>query len=226
VVARRELFAAALSCAVGAALVILAVGRQWASVVVVGAGTPLSASLTGRELAGPAAAFGWAGLAGLAALVAVRGHARVAVGAALVAFGVGAGYDSVAGVRRARVLAVAEDKSNLTAVLSTEVHHNGWWMVCAAGGGLLVVAGLLTAVRGRRWPGLSSRYQPPGRDAAADGRPGERRSGDGGGMAPAERDPSRLWRSLDRGEDPTDDGGPGASGASGAAGLRGGGRDG
>ncbi|HEX6472419.1 MAG TPA: Trp biosynthesis-associated membrane protein [Streptosporangiaceae bacterium] len=217
---RRELFAAALLCAVGAALVVLAAGRQWAVVEVVGAGTPLSASLTGRELAGPAAAFGWAGLAGLAALVAVRGRARVAVGAALVAFGFGAAYDSVAGVRRGHVLAVAEDRSNLTAVLSTEVHHNGWWVVCAAGGGLLVVAGLLAVLRGRRWPGLSARYQRPGRaDAAADAG-----SGQGGTGAPVEVDSSMLWRSLDRGEDPTDDGD--GAGASGSAAHGGGGRDG
>lgn len=197
--ARRELFAAALLSAVGAALVLMAVGRPWATVEVVGAGTPLSASLTGHDLAGPAAALGWAGLAGLAALVAVHGRARVAVGAALMAFGVGAGYDSVAGIRRARVLAVAEDKSNLTAVLSTNVHHSTWWAVCAAGGALLVAAGLLTVARGLRWPGLSDRYQPPGRDG-----PAEADSGHDAGGAAAEADPSRLWRSLDRGEDPTD----------------------
>src|SRR6266545_6587923 len=115
--ARRELLTAALLCAAGAGLVILAAGQRWIGVDVVGAGTPISPALTGRDLAGPAAALGWAGLAGLAALIAVRGRARMAVGVALVAFGAGAGYESAAGVGRAHVLSVVADKSNLTGFL-------------------------------------------------------------------------------------------------------------
>jgi hypothetical protein len=51
---------------------------------------------------------------------------------------------------------------------------------------VLMLAGLITAVWGRQWPALSSRF-------SAD---------------PSSRslDPGSLWRDLDRGTDPTDDG--------------------
>jgi uncharacterized membrane protein (TIGR02234 family) len=228
--ARRELLAAALLCAAGAGLIILAAGRRWSGVDVVGAGTPISQALTGRDLAGPAAALGWAGLGGLAALLAVRGRARTAVGAVLAVFGAGAGYDCVAGVERAHVLSVAADKSNLTAFLSTDVHTGAWWAVAAAGGVLLAAAGLLTVLRGARWPGMSARYEPvarggrgpapggpaPGGPAVADSGPPDADAGadadaDGARTGPAATDPSRLWQALDRGEDPTDGRGRGAS---------------
>jgi uncharacterized membrane protein (TIGR02234 family) len=227
VAARRELLAAALLCAAGAGLIILAAGRHWAGVEVVGAGTPISQALTGRDLAGPAAALGWAGLGGLAALLAVRGRARTAVGAVLLTFGAGAGYDSAAGVGRAHVLSAVADKSNLSAFLSTDVHMGAWWAVSLAGGVLLAASGLLTIIRGGRWPGMSARYEPASgapptavdpvvldpavsdpvasdpvmsgpvvSDAVA---PGAAAAGSG----PADADPSRLWKALDRGEDPT-----------------------
>jgi uncharacterized membrane protein (TIGR02234 family) len=189
--ARRELAVAGLLCAAGAGLVVTAAGRQWAAATITGAGTPISQQLTGRELAGAAAALGWAGLAGLAALVAVSGRARVAVGGLLAVFGAGAAAASAAGVRRAHVLAVLADKNNFTAFLSTDLQTGSWWAASAAGGVLLAAAGLLTIVRGGRWPGMSARYDrggAGGRGAAAD---------------PGEPDPSRLWKSLDRGEDPT-----------------------
>jgi uncharacterized membrane protein (TIGR02234 family) len=196
--ARRELLAAALLCAAGAGLVVLAAGRRWTGVDVVGAGTPITQDLTGRDLAAPAAALGWAGLAGLAALLAVHGRARVAVGAALAAFGAVIGYFSAAGVGRAHVLSAVADKSNLTTFLSTDVHTSAWWAVSLAGGVLLAAAGLLTIVRGGGWPGMSARYEP----AAAAGALARE--------APdAEADSSGLWKSLDRGEDPTDGGGSG-----------------
>ncbi|HZB34384.1 MAG TPA: Trp biosynthesis-associated membrane protein [Streptosporangiaceae bacterium] len=215
--ARRGLLLAALLCAAGAGLVLLAAGRRWAGVEIVGAGTPIVRALTGHDLAAPATALGWAGLGGLAALLAVRGRARTAVGAALVAFGAGAGYSSAAGVGRAHVLSVAADKSNLSAFLSTDVHTGGWWWgVSVAGGALLVASGLLTIVRGRRWPGMSARY-----DAARGGGPAtadHREPDDPGGHAaasappaakppPAATDPARLWQAIDRGEDPTARGG-------------------
>jgi uncharacterized membrane protein (TIGR02234 family) len=210
VAARRGLLVAALLCAAGAGLVILAAGRRWAGVEVVGAGTPIVRVLTGRELAGPAAALGWAGLGGLAALLAVRGRARIAVGAALAAFGAGACYDSVAGMGRAHVLSVAADKSTLSAFLATDVHTGAWWAVSVAGGALLVASGLWTVVRGGRWPGMSARYDAARgvRSATPDG-PKTERPHTGAAAAPdaprppAPADPSRLWQALDRGEDPT-----------------------
>jgi hypothetical protein len=54
---------------------------------------------------------------------------------------------------------------------------------------LLVIAGALTVVGGASWPGMSRRYD--------EGRPGSVREGGAGA------DSLELWRSLDRGEDPT-----------------------
>jgi uncharacterized membrane protein (TIGR02234 family) len=214
VAARRGLLVAALLCAAGAGLVILAAGERWAGVEVVGAGTPIVRALTGRDLAGLAAALGWAGLGGLAALLAVRGRARTAVGAALLAFGGGVCYDSVAGVGRAHVLSVAADKSNLSAFLSTDVHIGAWWAVSVVGGTLLVASGSLTIVRGGRWPGMSARYDAArgGRQTAPDGPETDRpqtaaATARGAAPRPAAADPSRLWQALDRGEDPTAAGG-------------------
>ena len=194
--ARRELAVAVLLCAAGAGLVIAAAGRQWATATVTGAGTPMTQPLTGRDLAGAATALGWAGLAGLAALVAVGGRARSAVGGLLVVFGGGAAAASAAGVRRAHVLSVLADKNNFTAFLSTDLHTGSWWAASLAGGALLVASGLLTIVRGGRWPGMSARYDPGGA--------GGRTSPGSAAADPGEADPSRLWKSLDRGEDPTD----------------------
>lgn len=192
---RHELATAALLCAAGAGLVITATGRQWVSVTVTGAGTPISQSLTGRDLAAAAAALGWAGLAALAALVAVRGRARTAVGVLLFVFGVGAGHAAAAGIRRGHVLSVVADENNFTAFLSTDLHIGSWWGVSVAGGVLLAASGLLTIMRGARWPGMSARYDPSGAGGRAV-------TADAG-----EPDPSRLWKSLDRGEDPTDEAG-------------------
>jgi hypothetical protein len=52
-----------------------------------------------------------------------------------------------------------------------------------------MAAGVLVALRGAGWSGLTRRYD----DATASGRAGE---------------PVDLWRALDRGEDPTRDSAP------------------
>jgi uncharacterized membrane protein (TIGR02234 family) len=206
--ARRELLIAALLCAVGGALAVTAAGRPWAEVRISGAGTPLGQSLTGRELSGAAGALGLAGLAGLAALFAVRGRTRVAVGALLVVFGGGAAYASVTAIRRAHVLSAAADKSSLAGLASTGVHTGAWPWISMAGGVLLAAAGLFSVVRGARWPGMSARYEAPGasHSAGASAAPwaAQDRATPDRAAAGVESDPSRLWKSLDRGEDPTE----------------------
>ncbi|TNY34891.1 Trp biosynthesis-associated membrane protein [Thermomonospora catenispora] len=187
---RRERAGAVSACAAGAGLVLLAAGRQWASVRAHGAITPIDRTLTGNDLTGAVSALGWAGLAALAALVAARGRARVAVGALLVLLGAAAAAAAAAAVRRPHVLAAAEERSTLLRLGSDlAVTTTGWWTVAATGGVLLAAAGLLTALRGHRWPGMSARYDRPGAGRAA--------------QRPAPDDPAGLWKSLDRGEDPT-----------------------
>jgi uncharacterized membrane protein (TIGR02234 family) len=185
---RRELTAAAVLGAVGAAIVTGFAGRTWATVAEhAGAGLEtLNQHLTGRDLNGVVAALGWAGLAGIAALLATRGWARVAIGALLAAFGVIVAIASPYAVGRAHVIAAAGEKSNLARVGGeVAVHVTAWWTLSLAGGVLLAAAGLLTVVRGRGWPGMSARYDRPGTARTA----GE--------------DPASLWKALDRGDDPT-----------------------
>ena len=69
-----------------------------------------------------------------------------------------------------------------------------------AGAAAVVAAGVLVAWRGRTWPVMSSRYEPPDR-----ARP--RPSASAARRGPAGGDTATIWESLSRGEDPTD-GGP------------------
>jgi uncharacterized membrane protein (TIGR02234 family) len=184
---RRELAVAAVLGAAGAATIAGFAGRTWATVTERAAGVePLHQQLTGRSLSGVIGALGWAGLAGIAALLATRGWVRVAVGVLLTALGMIVAVAAPAAVRHAHVVSAAGERSNL-ARLGGEVgvHVTGWWVASLAGGVLLAAAGLLTVVRGRRWPGMSARYDRPGAAPAA---------GD---------DPASLWKALDRGDDPT-----------------------
>jgi uncharacterized membrane protein (TIGR02234 family) len=186
VTARRELTAAAVLGGVGAAIVTGFAGRTWATVAAgTGVGT-FGQQLTGRSLNGALAALGWAGLAGIAAILATRGWVRVAIGVLVAAFGLIVAVVSPLAVRRAHVVAAAGDKSNLARLGgAAAVHVSVWWAVSLAGGLLLAAAGLLTVVRGRRWPGMSARYDRPG------------------AVRPAGDDPASVWKALDRGDDPT-----------------------
>ncbi|GAA1833428.1 TIGR02234 family membrane protein [Actinomadura chokoriensis] len=186
----RERGLTALLCAGGAGLALLAGGRTWATVKAEDAITPFTQTLTGGDLGGAAGALAWAGLAGLAALFATRGRVRAAVGVLIALFGAGIAYASTVAVQRSNVLSAAGDKSALLKLgADPALHVDLWWIVSVAGGVLLVAGGLLTAVRGSRWPGMSSRYERAGAGAPA--------------REPAADDPSAMWRSLDRGEDPT-----------------------
>ncbi|MFC5751123.1 Trp biosynthesis-associated membrane protein [Actinomadura rugatobispora] len=217
----RERGLAALLCAGGAGLALLAAGRPWATVRAQDAITPFAQDLTGRDLGGAAGALGWAALAGLAALFATQGRVRAGVGVLLALFGAGIGYGSVTVVQRSDVLAAAGEKSALLRLggnLSVEV--GPWWAVSLAGGLLLVAAGAVTVLRGARWPGMSARYERapasasprPAGEGPGSG-PGDGSDdgpvGSGGAERPAEDrtgaadDPASLWKSLDRGEDPT-----------------------
>lgn len=186
---RRELVLATLLGAVGAGLVTGLAGRAWATVAERATGVEtLSQHLTGRSLSGVVASLGWAGLAGIAALLATRGWTRVVIGALLTVFGVVIAIISPTVVHRAHVLSVAADKSNLARLGAGDVtvHTNAWWVLSLTGGALLAAAGLLTVIRGRHWPGMSSRYDRPG-----------------AAPPPKEDDPASLWKALDRGDDPT-----------------------
>src|SRR4051812_16947045 len=188
--ARRELVAAVGLCAVGAALVLLALSRAWVSTRV-GLAPPLPArhiELRGSHLAPGARALALVGLAAVAAVPATRRVGRLVVGVLVALAGLGvvavvvrALADPVAAVRRA--------PPTVDAHFTGDVSFGVWPYVGIVGGLALLVAGTVIAVRGRRWLELSARY-----DAPASDRP--------------TREPS-MWEALDLGEDPTE-GAPGS----------------
>ncbi|MBO2449780.1 Trp biosynthesis-associated membrane protein [Actinomadura barringtoniae] len=189
----RERGLAALLCAAGAGLTLLAAARPWATVKAKESITPFSQDLTGHALGGTPSALAWAGLAGLAALFATSGRLRAAVGVLIALFGAGIGYASVVAVRHSHIVTVAGDKSALLRIAARpEVATGPWWAVSLAGGVLMAAAGVIVVLRGARWPGMSARYER---------RPAKKAVGPGD-------DPSKLWKSLDQGEDPTDQGQP------------------
>lgn len=184
----REPAAAVLLDLVGAALVLLAAGRPWARGVLEQAPLPpVGLAPSGRNLAPVAAALGLVGLAGVVALLATRGAGRVATGvllvlagAAVMAASVHVGLDLPRAVRPA-----AERISGVPGASVAGIRMTIWPRVSAVGGALLCGAGVLTAVRGRRWTTLSARYDAPGTDR------------------PVGPEPAAIWDALDRGEDPT-----------------------
>ncbi|MFI6521578.1 Trp biosynthesis-associated membrane protein [Spirillospora sp. NPDC050679] len=193
----RERGLAALVCAAGAGLTLLAAGRPWATVRARDAITPFSLELTGRDLGALPGGLGWAALAGMAVLFATRGRVRAGLGALLAVFGAVIAVSSVTGIQAGEVRAAAAGKSTMLRLAGeTAVQTGPWWAVSLAGGVLIVAAGLFTLVRGARWPGMSARYE---RQGAAPAGPAPARP------AAAGDDSASLWKSLDRGEDPTEE---------------------
>lgn len=182
--ARRQLAGAFLLTAAGALLMLVAAGRPWATAIV-HQPPPLPdrrLAVSGAALGGVVRALGLLALAGLAALVALRGWARVAAGAVLVACGAAAvltlGLSAPAHVRNAADVRTQVDTGASVAVAG----RSGWPWIYALGGVAVATAGGLTFTRGRRWPGLGARYDAP--------------------TARPVRSPD-PWTALDRGEDPT-----------------------
>lgn len=191
----RELLVTAVVCAVGAGLVLLAAGRGWASATIA-MPNPLPArhlTLTGADVAPAVNGLGIAGLAGLAGIIATRGIGRIVVGVLIVAIGAGTAVSAFTAGRGGRLLADLRERASIADGAAAHAHPTLWWTVAVAGGVVLVVAGVYTIVRGRRWPGMSSRYDAPGGSA-------ERRAA---AMSTAAGTPAVLWDSLDSGTDPT-----------------------
>lgn len=134
---RGELTAAAVLCAVGAALALISAGQPWTSGPVDGSAAGSPSVSTGAALAPivPAASLG--ALAAVGAVIATRGRARAAVGVLLALLG----------------LAVA-----LGAV--TAEAGTSWVLPAVLGGALQIAAGAWAATAGGRWPGLGGRRHP------------------------------------------------------------------
>jgi hypothetical protein len=181
VAGRRQLTYAVLLSLAGAGLALWAATRSW-SVELAVRPAPLPPERTTRSGAAllpwlPALAL--VGLAGGGAVLATRGRVRQVLGALLALLGLavaaGGGYGLVA---------------DFGGAVSRQ-----WPALCLAGGVLAAAGGLLTALRGRGWPGMGARYERPARTGAPTGEPA-------GGPVDGRRT-TEAWDALDRGEDPT-----------------------
>ncbi|MFJ1645185.1 TIGR02234 family membrane protein [Streptomyces sp. NPDC088258] len=202
---RRALAAALLLGAAGAAVVLIASGQNWAggTAAVGGGSVPLDAD--GRDITGVPAALAVVGLAALVAVFAVRGAGRLLVSALLALSGAGAALAAFLGAAdRSALDDMAARTTGDTAATVHALSHTAWPYVTAAGSVLILLAGLLALVYGRKWPGMSGRYERPGAGAAgaATGPAARGRAARRTPVVDPDR-PEDLWKALDRGEDPT-----------------------
>lgn len=203
---RRELTAAMAGVALAGGLALMASAQTWVEVTVLRA-APLPSTteeLSGGEAAPLVAAMGLLLLAAALALMAVRGPGRVLVGAIAALAGAVLAWSGLG----ALLAEASPDAGRLAQLVSpgdagVQTAESVAWPVLATVAGLVAVAaGGLVAVRGRRWPGPSRRYE---RTAAAGATPG---AVPGAPRPATDEDRAQAaWTALDRGEDPTD--GPG-----------------
>jgi hypothetical protein len=204
----RELAYAVLLCLAGAGLALFAATRTW-TVEVSAQPAPLPAlrtARTGGSLLPWLPPLAVVGLAGAGALIATRGVGRRAIGVLLLLLGAGLVAGGGYGVVDAAGARVA------------------WPVLCALGGLPLGAGGVITLLRGHRWPGMSARYERAAHpratqasEAQAAGVPasaaqdpagpaidrpaaGVPPKGTGGGSVTS----TQAWDALDRGEDPFD----------------------
>lgn len=166
---------------VGSALLLLAAGRPWHTHIgyrnPAGSGSdrlPATGVRTGLSLVPSLSGLGLVGLAGVLAVIATRNWVRVASGLLIAA----------AGVLGAGLSLTAPDGSGGGLVSGGET---AWPFVAAGSASVVAVAGLVIAVRGRGWTGMSQKYETPATRA----------------LTPEEGARS-TWEALDRGEDPTE----------------------
>lgn len=175
---RREITVAVAVCLLGAAVLLIAAGRDWVRIPASGLSR---ASLAEAVEADLVRALGLAALGGVVGIAAARRWGRLAVGVVLVLVGLGAA--ALAAQAGANPVPAGDFLGG-----APEGTPTAWPWVAVAGGALVVAAGLLVAVRGMRWSALAQRYDGP-QAPLAD--------------APAET-PVEIWDALSRGEDPTE----------------------
>jgi hypothetical protein len=178
----RGLRVAVLLSAVGSALVLVAVSRHWLTwdidaLTING----LHEARTGRQVVPGVAALGWAGLAGVLALVVTKSWGRRVVGVALCVVGALVMLKTADWVMSKKVVTVSIAGRPFLGLRVSRA----WPLVAFAGGLGVVASGALAAVRGHRWAGLGSSYEAP------VARPVETTTEKG------------VWDALDRGDDPT-----------------------
>jgi uncharacterized membrane protein (TIGR02234 family) len=188
---RRMLSLVALVAIVGGLVAWLAAGREWSHGVAGHAPNVLAVTAKGSDLSGAVTTLGPASAAAALVLFATRGAARQVLGLLLAAGGVGIGVASV--LARGHAARTLADKATAKGIGGAVggVATNSWWILAVAGGVVVAAAGVVTLLKGRDWPGMSSRYEKAERAKAV--------------AASAAASPKGLWDALDRGEDPTGD---------------------
>jgi uncharacterized membrane protein (TIGR02234 family) len=185
---------------VGAGLAFLTATRPWLDVTV---RDPLTGSgrlhPDGRDVASLVPAAALVALAASAAAVTMRRVGRQVAGLLLVAAGaaIASAAVNVLADPRGAAAETARLATGRTGDLSGVTATAAVWVVLAVVAGVpVVLAGALTILRGRRWSGLSARYDAPGPQAA----PGEAAATP---IADPSEDPAQAWDALSRGDDPT-----------------------
>ena len=177
--------------AVGGALAALGASQPWVRLLAEDALSVDEVAVTGSALAPLTTAAGLVGLAAVVAVLAVRSWLRVFVGVDVLV---------LSGLALAKVVSAAGDlpgaardwwRVEVAALAdSASAETTAWWTVSAAGLVLLMAGSGVVLAYGRRWSGLSSRYERP--DAVPRGP-----------QQVAEPTEAQYWQALDRGEDPT-----------------------
>lgn len=199
--ARRELRLAVLLGLLGSGLVLLAVRQTWLSVASADTLTidAVRTAVRGSSVSDFAQPGGLVGVAGVLAIAATRRLGRAVVGALVLLAAVAVVVD-VVGVLTAGVVSTAmgnvadgscssglrDGAQQCLSAFRDAQESTLWPVLTIVGAVVLAAAGLLVAVRGRRWAALSSSYQPP---VAQE-------------KAPPVTDKG-VWDALDRGDDPT-----------------------
>ncbi|SDU89317.1 trp region conserved hypothetical membrane protein [Microlunatus sagamiharensis] len=174
--------------AVGAVLALVAGSRSWWRA----SGTGVDVGFSGTETtAGLAQALALVVLAGALLGLVLRARGRRVLGVLLALAGAGA---VVVGLDRPRPASGTVESRVLEVSLADQFALVGtaWPFVYAAAGALVLAAALLMAVTAPRWPTRAARFERPGQEGQAGSTPSARSD-----------DPATLWRSLDRGVDPT-----------------------
>ncbi len=189
-----KIFAAALLAQIiGAAAVLLIATREWQTITTVRPHpfTDDVVGVSGRTVDGAVTALALVALAGVVAIIATKGMARRVIGALVAASGLGLVWRIVTAIpavdaARARDLVRAAHPQVAGTMHVTT--HVVWGLLSLAGAVLVIAAGLVTAVRGGQWAGMSARYSRTEVDPE---------------QARARADAS-LWTALERGDDPTE----------------------
>lgn len=190
---RVEFAAAVAMLAIGAAAVLLLATRAWQTI------EPRSIAVTGRTIDAAPTALAVVALAGAVAVIATRGRVRQVIGALVAAAGLAAIWRSAAALpavaaSRAEQIVRAKQQVNVIGGAAPDVTtHPVWGALSVVAAVLVLAAGVLIALRGGRWQGMSGRYRAPG----DIGRPGGDRSD------PDSKRDASLWTALERGDDPT-----------------------